>query len=175
MYDRILVAIDATPTEENRSAQTRAEQIGRLTGATVYVLHVARAHIIPGDIIGGAGFGVRSADEDVEGADRQAVQALVDRLSAAGVDAHGEIVSATQHDVAGAIRGPAGAWSSTPPWCGQCVPLKRRRLDYSPPPAVFDLIGPTSSRALTTFGGSMCWLFRFFWKCGKNLNASGHC
>ena len=97
------VAIDATPTEENRSAQTRAEQIGRLTGATVYVLHVARAHIIPGDIIGGAGFGVRSADEDVEGADRQAVQALVDRLSAAGVDAHGEIVSATQHDVAGAI------------------------------------------------------------------------
>ena len=103
MYDRILVAIDATPTEENRSAQTRAEQIGRLTGATVYVLHVARAHIIPGDIIGGAGFGVRSADEDVEGADRQAVQALVDRLSAAGVDAHGEIVSATQHDVASAI------------------------------------------------------------------------
>ena len=103
MYDRILVAIDATPTEENRSAQTRAEQIGRLTGATVYVLHVARAHIIPGDIIGGAGFGVRSADEDVEGADRQAVQALVDRLSAAGVVAHGEIVSATQHDVAGAI------------------------------------------------------------------------
>ena len=55
MYDRILVAIDATPTEENRSAQTRAEQIGRLTGATVYVLHVARGHIVPGDIIGGAG------------------------------------------------------------------------------------------------------------------------
>ena len=117
MYDRILVAIDATPTEENRSAQTRAEQIGRLTGATVYVLHVARGHIIPGDIIGGAGFGVRSADEDVEGADRQAVQVLVDRLSAAGVDAHGEIVSATQHDVASAILqrasgtrcGPAGA------------------------------------------------------------------
>jgi nucleotide-binding universal stress UspA family protein len=103
MYERILVAIDATPTEENRSAQTRAEQIGRLTGATVYVVHVALGHIIPGDIIGGAGLGVRSVDEDVEGADRQAVQALVDRLSAAGVDAHGEIVSATQHDVASAI------------------------------------------------------------------------
>jgi Universal stress protein family len=42
MYDRILVAIDTTPTEENRSAQTRAEQIRRLTGATVYVLHAAR-------------------------------------------------------------------------------------------------------------------------------------
>jgi nucleotide-binding universal stress UspA family protein len=48
MYDRILVAIDATPTEENRSAQTRAEQIGRLTGATVYVLHVARGLHHPG-------------------------------------------------------------------------------------------------------------------------------
>ena len=52
---RILLAIDATPTEENRSALTRTEQIGRLTGATVYVLHVGRAHIVPGDIIGGSG------------------------------------------------------------------------------------------------------------------------
>ena len=103
MYKRILVAIDATPTDENRSALKRTEQIGLLTGGTVYVLHVARSHIVPGDIIGGAGFGVRSAEEDIEGADRQAVQALVDRLSAAGVDAHGEIVSATQHDVASAI------------------------------------------------------------------------
>ena len=69
----------------------------------MYVLHVARGHIVPGDIIGGAGLGVRSAEEDFEGADRQAVQALVDRLSAAGVDAHGEMVSATEHDVASVI------------------------------------------------------------------------
>jgi len=103
MYKRILVAIDATPTEENRSALKRTEQIGLLTGGTVYVLHVARAHIVPGDITGGAGLGVRSAEDDVEVADRDAVQALVDRLSAAGVDAHGEMVSATEHDVAGVI------------------------------------------------------------------------
>jgi len=103
MYNRILVAIDATPSEENRSAQTRAEQMGRMTGATVYILHVALGHIIPGDITGGAGLGVRSADDDVESADRNAVQALVDRLSAAGIEAHGEIVSATTHDVARAI------------------------------------------------------------------------
>ena len=51
MYKRILVAIDATPTDENRSALKRTEQIGLLTGGTVYVLHVARGHIIPGDII----------------------------------------------------------------------------------------------------------------------------
>jgi len=97
------VAIDATPTEENRSALERTEQVGRLTGGTVYVLHVARAHIVPGDITGGAGLGVRSAADDAEVADRNAVQALVDRLSAAGVDAHGEMVSATEHDVAGVI------------------------------------------------------------------------
>jgi nucleotide-binding universal stress UspA family protein len=103
VYNRILVAIDATPTDENRSALERTEQIGRLTSATVYVLHVARGHIVPGDITGGAGLGVRSVEDDVEGADRKAVQALVDRLSAAGIDAHGEMVSATEHDVASVI------------------------------------------------------------------------
>ena len=103
MYKRILVAIDATPTDENRSALKRTEQIGLLMGGTVYVLHVARSHIVPGDITGGAGLGVRSAADDVEVADRNVVQALVDRLSAAGVDAHGEMVSATEHDVASVI------------------------------------------------------------------------
>ena len=103
MYERILVAIDAMPTDENKSALKRTEQIGRLTGATVYILHVARGHIVPGDITGGAGLGVRSADDDVEVADRQAVQALVDQLAAAGIDARGEMVSATEHDVASVI------------------------------------------------------------------------
>ena len=103
MYQRILVAIDATPTDENRMALQRTEQIGRLTGATVYVLHVARAHIVPGDITGGAGLGVRSADDDVESADRRAVQQLIDSLAAAGVKAHGEMIGATEHDIAGAI------------------------------------------------------------------------
>ena len=103
MYKRILVAIDATPADENKSALKRTEQIGLLTGGTVYVLHVARGHIVSGDITGGAALGVRSAEDDVEITDRNAVQALVDRLSAAGIDAHGEIVSATEHDVAGVI------------------------------------------------------------------------
>ena len=104
MYDRILVAIDPTPTEDNRSALQRTEQIGKLTGATVYVLHVARGHIIPTDVSAGSGLGVLSAEDDAEGADRQAVQQLVDRLSAAGVEAHGEtVVSATEHDIAEVI------------------------------------------------------------------------
>ena len=103
MYKRILIAIDATPTDENESALKRTEQIGLLTGGTVYVLHVARSHIVAGDITGGAGLGVRSAADDVEVVDRQVVQAFVDHLSAAGIDAHGEIVSATEHDLASVI------------------------------------------------------------------------
>ena len=67
------------------------------------MLHVARAHIVPGDIIGGSGLGVLSAEDDVEAVDRQAVQQLVDSLAAAGVEAHGEIVSATEHDIADVI------------------------------------------------------------------------
>ena len=103
MYKRILVAINATPTAENQSALDRTEQMGLLTGATVYILHMARSHIVPGDITGGSGLGVRSAEDDVEIMDRDVVQALVDRLSAAGVDAHGELLSATEHDVGGVI------------------------------------------------------------------------
>ena len=33
----------------------------------------------------------------------KAVQQLIDQLSAAGIDAHGELVSATEHDVAEVI------------------------------------------------------------------------
>jgi hypothetical protein len=55
MYDRILVAIDPHPTEENLSAIRRTEEIGRLTGAVVHVLHIARGHIVPEDITGGSG------------------------------------------------------------------------------------------------------------------------
>jgi hypothetical protein len=50
MYNRILVAIDATPVKRTGPRKLRAEQMGRMTGATVYILHVARGHIIPGDI-----------------------------------------------------------------------------------------------------------------------------
>ena len=104
MYDRILIAIDAHPTEENASAIRRTEQIGKLTGATVHVLHVARGHIIPEDITGGSPrLGVWSSEDDAEDADRAAVQHLVDRLCAAGIDAHGEMVTATDHDAAGVI------------------------------------------------------------------------
>jgi nucleotide-binding universal stress UspA family protein len=103
VYDRILVAIDATPNEENASALRRTEQIGRLTGGAVHLLHVARSHIVPGDITGGSGLGVRSTEDDADANDTEIVQQTVDHLTAAGIDAHGEIVSAIEHDIASVI------------------------------------------------------------------------
>jgi nucleotide-binding universal stress UspA family protein len=104
VYNRILVAIDANPTDENASAIHRTEQIGKLTGGVVHVLHVARGHIIPEDVIGGSGrLGVWAASDDAENPDRRALQQLVDSLSAAGIEAHGEMVAATEHDTADVI------------------------------------------------------------------------
>ena len=70
----------------------------------MHVLHVARGHIVPEDITGGSPrLGVWSSEDDAEDADRAAVQQLVDRLCAAGIDAHGEMVTATEHDAADVI------------------------------------------------------------------------
>ena len=102
MYDRMLVAVDTTPDENNPALQ-RTEQFAKMAGATVYLLHVTRGHIVPWDITGGSGRAVISAEDDVENPDRQVVQRAVDHLAAAGIEAHGEIVSATEHDVAEVI------------------------------------------------------------------------
>ena len=110
MYDRILIAIDAHPTEENASAIRRTEQIAKLSWATVHMLHVAPGHIVPEEITGGSSrLGVWSSEDDAEDADRAAVQHLVDRLCAAGIDAHGEMVTATEHDAADVILQRAAA------------------------------------------------------------------
>ena len=74
-----------------------------MAGATVYLLHVTRGHIVPWDIAGASGRAVVAAQDDAENRDRQVVQRAVDHLTAAGIEAHGEIVSATRHDVAEVI------------------------------------------------------------------------
>ena len=105
MYDRILVAVDTTP-DENNPALRRTEQFARMTRATVYLLHVARGHIVSWDITGGSSTAVVSAEDDAEGEadqDRRVVQNAIDHLAAAGIEAHGELVSATEHDVAEVI------------------------------------------------------------------------
>jgi nucleotide-binding universal stress UspA family protein len=102
MYNRMLVAVDTTPDENNPALQ-RTEQFARMAGATVYLLHVTRGHIVSWDITGGSGRSVVSVEDDVESVDRQVVQRAVDHLAAAGIEAHGEIVSATEHDVAEVI------------------------------------------------------------------------
>lgn len=102
MYNRILVAIDASPDSPDDSLN-RTTQFARMTGGTVYLLHVARGHIIPADISAGSGLGVRSAEDDVDVRERQVVQDAVDQLAAAGVDVHGELIEATERDAAEVI------------------------------------------------------------------------
>jgi nucleotide-binding universal stress UspA family protein len=102
MYDRILVAIDASPGSPDDSLN-RTTQFAKMTGGRVHLLHVARGHIIPTDISAGSGFGIRSAEDDVDVRERQIVQDAVDQLAAAGIDVHGEMIEATEHDAADVI------------------------------------------------------------------------
>ncbi|WP_214370379.1 universal stress protein [Pseudonocardia sp. H11422] len=107
MYDRILVAIDATPSHNNITLQ-RAETFAQRWASIVHLLHVGRGHIVPGDITGGTGLsvsghGVVSAADDTDVREREIVQQAVDKLSAAGIEAHGELVNATEHDIAEVI------------------------------------------------------------------------
>ena len=102
MYDRILVAIDASSDSPDDSLN-RTTQFAKMTGGTVYLLHVARGHIVPRDITAGAGLGITSVEDDVDSQDRQVVQNAVDQLAAAGVEVHGELIEATEHDVADVI------------------------------------------------------------------------
>ena len=96
MYQRILAAVDATPNEADVLAQTI--QLAQLTGATVHVLHVALDHIGTGDILGGS-----AAKDDVDPREVTIVQDALAQLREAGVTAEGELVTATEHDIAATI------------------------------------------------------------------------
>ena len=130
MYNRILLAVD-TSLDERNPEMRRTEQLAKMTGATVHLLHVTRGHIVPWDITGGTSSAVVSAEEDADSRDLNMLQRAVDHLAAAGIDAHGDLVSATEHDIAEVIlqrakelevdlivlgyqhhRGPAGFRSS---------------------------------------------------------------
>jgi nucleotide-binding universal stress UspA family protein len=102
MYDRILVAIDATPSDENVTLQ-RAETFAKKWGAIVHLLHVGRGHMMPADITGGGSIGLVTAQDDADAHEIDTVQRAVDKLSNAGIETHGELVNATEHDIAETI------------------------------------------------------------------------
>ena len=102
MYKRILVAVDTTPDENNPALQ-RTEEFAKMARSTVHLLHTARGHVVPMDLLGGSSRAVVSAEDDAENPDVRVVQAAVNHLAEAGIEAHGEIVSATQHDIAEVI------------------------------------------------------------------------
>jgi len=102
MYDRILVAIDASPTSPDDSLR-RLVTFAKMTGGTVHLLHVARGHVVASDINAGSGLGVPLGEDDVDVRERQVVQDAVDLLAAEGIPVHGELINATEHDAAQVI------------------------------------------------------------------------
>lgn len=103
MYKRVLLAIDAARSDETASTLKRIEQLGLMTGAKVHLLCVQNSHIVPGSISQVSTAGGLQPANDVEAVDLEGVRAMVDRLATAGVDAQGELVSATEHDIADVI------------------------------------------------------------------------
>ena len=102
MYERMLVAVDASPDSPDGSL-ARTTQFATMAGASVHLLHVARGHLSARDITAGARFGVDSVEDDVDIRERQVVQDAVDQLAAAGIDVHGELIEATEHEVGDVI------------------------------------------------------------------------
>lgn len=99
MFERLLIVLDSLP-DPSEDYLTRATTFAQLAGGTVNLLHVARGHIVASDINAGSALGVLDGEDDVSAGERPAVQAAVDTLAAAGVPVHGEVVYATEHDVA---------------------------------------------------------------------------
>src|SRR6478752_8687470 len=95
MYERIGVAIDASPDSPDASLR-RTAQFAKMTGGTVYLLHVARGHVVASDINAGSGLGVLDGEDDVDVRERKVVQDAVNQLAAAGVPVHGELINATE-------------------------------------------------------------------------------
>lgn len=100
MYARILAVIDTG----HGSLMDRTEQFGKMTGGEIHLLHVGRGHLIPGDVMAGAGLGVPAAEDDVDESEREIVREAITRLRNAGLSAHGEVVNATANDVADVIE-----------------------------------------------------------------------
>lgn len=98
----MLVAIDASPDSPDNSLN-RTIQFAKMTGATVHLLHVARGHLIPRDVSVGAGLGTPSVEDDADVRERVVVQDAVDLIAASGIEVHGEMIEATEHDVADVV------------------------------------------------------------------------
>lgn len=100
MYERALIAIDASADSPDQ-ALSRTAEFAKMSGATVWLLHVARTHVLSAEVTTESS--LLDDDEDIDERERQVVQDAVNYLAAQGIQVHGELVSATEHDAADAI------------------------------------------------------------------------
>jgi len=97
---------------------------------------------------------VLSAEDDVEAADREEVQRLGDGLAAAGNDAHGEMLSATEHDIAEVIlqrariaTSTSSCWSPASSRRGKPIPVQRGGASDPAASAVLNPVGAAARAA----------------------------
>lgn len=102
MYERMLIAINTSLDSPDNSLR-RAIQFAKMSGGTVHLLHVARGHVVASDISAGQGLGLFPGEDDVDVREREIVQKAVDLMAGEGITVHGELVNATQHDIAEVI------------------------------------------------------------------------
>ena len=102
MYERMLIAINTSLDSPDNSLR-RAIQFAKMSGGTVHLLHVARGHVVASDINAGQGLGLLPGEDDVDVHEREIVQKAVDLMAGEGIPVHGELINATQHDIAEVI------------------------------------------------------------------------
>ncbi|MFF0834968.1 MULTISPECIES: universal stress protein [unclassified Streptomyces] len=91
MFERIVVAVDATPAR--RSVVRMAGELARLTGAEVHVLHVVTTAVVGGAVV--------AVESDEAG--RDVLDEALSQLLGMGVKADGQILHGLTVEVADAV------------------------------------------------------------------------
>lgn len=103
LYKNILVALDASKAEKHSYTLQRIKRLGLMSKGSVRVMYIQQGHVVSQSILTGAGLGVRTAQDDAKPIQTSVVQDVVNELSAAGIDAQAEVISAAGYDVAQVI------------------------------------------------------------------------
>ena len=104
LYDKALVTIDQMG---NKLTRDRIREFCLLNCKEVYLCYIAPERIIAGEVGRSLAVGEHGGDVEVTQEHVDALQQYVDALAAAGVDVHGQIVTAAEHNRGDTIVGLA--------------------------------------------------------------------